>query len=159
MDTPYREQYGLAEPSQELLEKILAAQTPDEQKEIFLDYFSDAQSPYEFFGLVWGDFDTSDYPFDVPRLLLDHVVASKRKWDADEAACFLLQVADNHARFVDDPHWLIAVDMPGMWELEYAHEFIWEMFCEGHRDLILTLARHFGWDEILAKADQKHECE
>jgi len=151
MDIPFSNRYNWLMPTRELLEGISAAKTREEQERMFLDYLSDAEGSYEFYGMVWGNYDMSDYPIDVPGVILDYIVKSKEKWNPDEVACFLLEVAEDHSKLGGHTDWLIEVDLPGMLELDYAGTAIWEMFWGECDHLIMELINHYQWNSIFAK--------
>jgi len=152
MEIPFSNQYGWIIPDPDLLDSLLVAGSDDERQKIFLDYlaFDPVASPYEFYGLMFNC-DVCNYPIDVRRLTLDYIVDSKDIWDPDQVACFLLEVAEDHSSFIDDPSWLIKVDLPEMLELDYAGTMIWEMFWQGHDHLIMKLINHYHWNNVFAK--------
>ena len=151
IENPYAHQYGLLMPDPDLLDRLIAARDEVERKRIATEYFVavEPRSPYEFYGLMW-DYQVDEYPGDLRAWILDYVTEQKRRWDPDEVACFLLEVAEDHPRFAGDTFWLKAVDIPDMLDWPNANQMLWEMFWEDRDDLVLELVYHYGWQQPFA---------
>jgi hypothetical protein len=156
LQNPFGYPCGMFFLSDDLLDDILAAKSEKKRERIFLSYLGDiaVSSPYELYGLVW--YRHEDCPIDVQALTLDYIVSAKSDWDPDHVACFLLEVAEDLSRFVDISSWLIEVDLPEMVELEYAGIMVWEMFWQGHAQMIGDLINHYQWNSVFARELDAH---
>lgn len=156
MISPYRDLYNWFRVDDQLLLEL--EETPEEDRpRIFLERFPPeiVKSPYNFFSYIYGGHYPRQTTVAVPSLTLDYIVEHHRRWDPDEVACFLLEVAEDHGHLSGALDWLKAVNMPDMLEWPNANQMIWEMFLDARAPLILELIDHYDWRKLFSQYFRK----
>lgn len=151
MDSPYAHQYGWLLPESKLKQRLTKTSDASAQKQIVTEYLAagEHRSPYEFYGLMWN-YPVDDYPGDLQQWILDFIVENKRRWDPDEVACFLLEVAEDHVHFAGDTYWLKAINMSDMMDWPNANNMLWEMYHSDYDEFLQELVEHYHWDNVFA---------
>ncbi len=137
MDNPYSRHYGSLLVHDELLDRLAATGGREERMRLLKDFLSGADSPYEYRGLVFGKSRLTEYLADPEHLILDYIVENADDWEPDEVACFLLEVATDHARLQTGSTYFTKLNVLDVTGLPYAWDFICESFSEGsHAELV-----------------------
>jgi len=141
--------------SGDFINELEAETNQDRRIKIFLEAISDAESPFSFKNFVFEKENFFDkYVGDTRRVILDYVAENVHKWDPDEVACFFLDVATDcfYCNNQGDASYLKKINLPKMFDSEYARKFLWENFWHGgYDDLVIELIDYYKWGEDIVE--------
>lgn len=157
----YRDDISSPLVSDKLIEELGNTKEIQERKRVFEEYLSEAESPYEFYGFIFDRFGTeiTEYVKDLEITILEYIVNNAYRWDEDQVACFLLEVALNHTRLQTGPEYLIRLNDPNLLSLPQAGPILWEMFWEGTNPTFFSeLCEYYSWKSEIIGTIEKSDC-